>query len=170
MPNINVAWWNLENLIDHQNAPRDEDLKKILKSELKGWTAAVRDRKILQLAKIIKMMFNGAGPSILGVCEVENEDVVQKLADASNIPGRNYSVVSHESHDARGIDTSFIIDKNELKTKNSTAFGILQAARTRMSKTEYISCPSCGRTPCPDPPLIRRGPPLCRPASAAIRH
>lgn len=33
-----------------------------------------------------------------------------------------------------------------LKIKNSTAFGILQAARTRMSKTEYISCPSCGRT------------------------
>jgi len=29
---------------------------------------------------------------------------------------------------------------------NSTAFGILQAARTRISKTEYISCPSCGRT------------------------
>lgn len=29
---------------------------------------------------------------------------------------------------------------------NVTSFGILQAARTRMSKTEYISCPSCGRT------------------------
>lgn len=29
---------------------------------------------------------------------------------------------------------------------NQTAFGILQAARTRISKTEYISCPSCGRT------------------------
>jgi (E)-4-hydroxy-3-methylbut-2-enyl-diphosphate synthase len=27
-----------------------------------------------------------------------------------------------------------------------TAFGILQATRTRTSKTEYISCPSCGRT------------------------
>jgi (E)-4-hydroxy-3-methylbut-2-enyl-diphosphate synthase len=34
----------------------------------------------------------------------------------------------------------------KLKSYNSTAFGILQAARTRMSKTEYISCPSCGRT------------------------
>ncbi len=33
-----------------------------------------------------------------------------------------------------------------LKVHNSTSFGILQAARTRMSKTEYISCPSCGRT------------------------
>ncbi|MBF9253623.1 (E)-4-hydroxy-3-methylbut-2-enyl-diphosphate synthase [Pontibacter sp. 172403-2] len=29
---------------------------------------------------------------------------------------------------------------------NDLSFGILQAARTRMSKTEYISCPSCGRT------------------------
>lgn len=29
---------------------------------------------------------------------------------------------------------------------NSTQFGILQATRTRISKTEYISCPSCGRT------------------------
>ena len=32
------------------------------------------------------------------------------------------------------------------KSVNETAFGILQASRTRISKTEYISCPSCGRT------------------------
>ena len=36
-------------------------------------------------------------------------------------------------------------DENH-KELNSLAFGILQAARTRISKTEYISCPSCGRT------------------------
>jgi (E)-4-hydroxy-3-methylbut-2-enyl-diphosphate synthase len=29
---------------------------------------------------------------------------------------------------------------------NNTAFSVLQATRTRISKTEYISCPSCGRT------------------------
>jgi len=34
----------------------------------------------------------------------------------------------------------------ETKTITSTAFGILQATRSRISKTEYISCPSCGRT------------------------
>ncbi|MFP5080073.1 (E)-4-hydroxy-3-methylbut-2-enyl-diphosphate synthase [Pedobacter sp. JCM 36344] len=33
-----------------------------------------------------------------------------------------------------------------LSLVNSTSFGILQATRTRISKTEYISCPSCGRT------------------------
>jgi (E)-4-hydroxy-3-methylbut-2-enyl-diphosphate synthase len=32
------------------------------------------------------------------------------------------------------------------KQTNETAFNILQATRTRISKTEYISCPSCGRT------------------------
>jgi (E)-4-hydroxy-3-methylbut-2-enyl-diphosphate synthase len=33
-----------------------------------------------------------------------------------------------------------------LPVVNATSFGILQATRTRISKTEYISCPSCGRT------------------------
>lgn len=34
----------------------------------------------------------------------------------------------------------------QIKIHNAVSFGVLQAARTRMSKTEYISCPSCGRT------------------------
>lgn len=34
----------------------------------------------------------------------------------------------------------------QAKHLNNLSFGILQAARTRMTKTEYISCPSCGRT------------------------
>ncbi|MEO6254195.1 MAG: (E)-4-hydroxy-3-methylbut-2-enyl-diphosphate synthase [Ferruginibacter sp.] len=34
----------------------------------------------------------------------------------------------------------------QTKLLNSIAFGILQATRTRISRTEYISCPSCGRT------------------------
>ncbi|MBA7540691.1 4-hydroxy-3-methylbut-2-en-1-yl diphosphate synthase (ferredoxin) [subsurface metagenome] len=39
-------------------------------------------------------------------------------------------------------DTGKIPDKNVVHT----AFGILQASRVRISQTEYISCPSCGRT------------------------
>jgi len=36
--------------------------------------------------------------------------------------------------------------QTDQRLMNSIAFGILQAARSRISKTEYISCPSCGRT------------------------
>ncbi len=42
--------------------------------------------------------------------------------------------------------TSAIPSAEQLKTVNQAAFGILQATRTRITKTEYISCPSCGRT------------------------
>ncbi len=35
---------------------------------------------------------------------------------------------------------------SKIKSLNQLSFGILQASRTRISKTEYISCPSCGRT------------------------
>lgn len=54
--------------------------------------------------------------------------------------------------DGAWLDTSGLADRPEadwkklVKFYNSTTFGILQAARTRMTKTEYISCPSCGRT------------------------
>eukprot|EP01037_Dinobryon_pediforme_P010603 gene10603-10673_t len=47
-----------------------------------------------------------------------------------------------------GFGDGIWIDAPGLQTKviTSTAFGILQATRSRISKTEYISCPSCGRT------------------------
>lgn len=43
-------------------------------------------------------------------------------------------------------DGIWITGKQSLSFINSLSFGILQATRTRISKTEYISCPSCGRT------------------------
>lgn len=49
-----------------------------------------------------------------------------------------------------GISLGHQIGNADIPTQasllNSIAFGILQATRTRISKTEYISCPSCGRT------------------------
>ncbi len=51
------------------------------------------------------------------------------ITNTSKITGRTYLEV-----------------KNNAQFLNNTAFSILQATRTRISKTEYISCPSCGRT------------------------
>lgn len=47
-----------------------------------------------------------------------------------------------------GFADGLMFTANAMKKErmNQIAFGILQAARTRISKTEYISCPSCGRT------------------------
>ena len=42
-----------------------------------------------------------------------------------------------------GINVQYSPD---ISLSNQTSFGVLQASRLRISKTEYISCPSCGRT------------------------
>ncbi|MEP6466404.1 MAG: (E)-4-hydroxy-3-methylbut-2-enyl-diphosphate synthase [Parafilimonas sp.] len=52
-----------------------------------------------------------------------------KKMNSTKLSGRNYMAI-----------------KNNYQFLNSTTFSILQATRTRISKTEYISCPSCGRT------------------------
>ena len=43
-------------------------------------------------------------------------------------------------------DGVWLQSENNVSFINDISFGILQASRTRISKTEYISCPSCGRT------------------------
>jgi (E)-4-hydroxy-3-methylbut-2-enyl-diphosphate synthase len=87
---------------------------------------------------------------------------VQLLAANVKLPvvvKRNYSTINlqdfqlYTSTDLGGLfidgfgDGVWISsDSIALTDVNSVSFGILQATRTRISKTEYISCPSCGRT------------------------
>ena len=47
---------------------------------------------------------------------------------------------------SRAGGRTYLEVKSDAQFLNNTAFSILQATRTRISKTEYISCPSCGRT------------------------
>lgn len=64
-----------------------------------------------------------------GICLGLSDAAYNASVNGSNVSGRNY------------FNNSSIE-----QLLNTTAFGILQATRTRISKTEYISCPSCGRT------------------------
>jgi (E)-4-hydroxy-3-methylbut-2-enyl-diphosphate synthase len=87
-------------------------------------------------------------------------ELMQNNCEAPVIIKRNYKNVSEETfqlHSATDIgallldgfgDGAWIQQTNctSPKNANATAFGILQATRSRISKTEYISCPSCGRT------------------------
>jgi predicted extracellular nuclease len=128
----NIAFWNVENLFDRENDPyRPPELQSALASELRGWTAAIRDQKIANLASIVDLMFNGQGPDLLGICEVENEAIVQRLAGQISIPGRNYGVVAHNSPDARGIDVSFIFDQNTLQAANPSHQVVIKRTATR---------------------------------------
>ena len=97
----------------------------ILITDSKGKTT---DEHLIHFATETGALFlDGMGD---GIC-LGLDEAVYSIAskDFGKVSGRNYA------------------QNNSIEQfLNATAFGILQATRTRISKTEYISCPSCGRT------------------------
>lgn len=127
-----IAWWNLENLFDVYNSPdRPDWLQKGLNAELKGWTSAVMQKKIDNLCQVIGKMNNGIGPDILGVCEVENKTILEKLVSGLAGLGRNYGIAIHEMSDKRGIDIAFIYDKSKFIVGETFSHSVLKRTATR---------------------------------------
>jgi endonuclease/exonuclease/phosphatase family metal-dependent hydrolase len=127
-----VAFWNLENLFDVDGSPqRPEWLQRALARELAGWNAEVLDLKIGQLARIIRQMNGGAGPDVLGVCEVENEHVLRLLIDALALTTRDYDVAHADTSDERGIDVAFLFDRAIFEKREQFSQVILARNATR---------------------------------------
>ena len=106
-----LAWWNLENLFDIENAEgRSDKLNRTISNELKGWTSPVLHQKLANLASIINQMNDGQGPDLLGVCEVENKRVIELLLSSLSLKKRRYKVIHQDMKDERGIDIAFIYD------------------------------------------------------------
>ncbi len=87
------------------------------------------------------------------VCELMNKGCnIPVVLDLEYDTSDEETLTIHASTDAGGMLTDGLGDGIRLSANippskiNSICFGILQATRTRISRTEYISCPSCGRT------------------------
>ena len=126
------AFWNLENLFDVENSPRrSEKLQRVIRRSLEGWTQALLDRKVSQLASIIRQMNAGRGPDLLGVCEVENDFVMGLLVQALAPLGRNYGIAHNDTPDERGIDVGFIYDANLFSKEEQFSHFVLRRTATR---------------------------------------
>jgi (E)-4-hydroxy-3-methylbut-2-enyl-diphosphate synthase len=84
----------------------------------------------------------------LAKCSINNAVILKKQSSTSDIETFQLNVSSEIGSQlidgfGDGVWIQAIVPGTVI---NSTSFGILQATRTRISKTEYISCPSCGRT------------------------
>lgn len=115
-----IYWWNLENLFSIENDPNRSDfLSKTLKGELRGWSQSVLDRKMANLISIIRQFNGGNGPDLFGICEVENEAIVQDLTNRmSTALGRQYAFKHADSTDKRGIDTAMIYDTEKYNVED----------------------------------------------------
>lgn len=102
---INVAFWNLGNLFDTNDDPIANDFEF---TPGEGWTPAVQAAKVANLASVIDEMFDGAGPDLLGVCEVENEATLQQLVDAITVRNDLKILTFLDGPDVRGIDCALV--------------------------------------------------------------
>src|SRR5262245_55153264 len=107
MAEIKVAFWNVQNLFDITATAIAADLEF---TPAQGWTQSVFDLKVDNLAAIIKQMHGGQGADLLGLCEVENQGVVEQLI--AKIGNPKYRLAHVESPDIRGIDCSLIYSKD----------------------------------------------------------
>ena len=105
-----IVFYNVENLFDVYDDPNTQD-EEFTPRGLKGWNKVKYEDK---LAKISKVMLNIGGwgmPEIIGVCEVENKDVLQDLVNETPLAKFNYQIVHEQSVDERGIDVGLLYDK-----------------------------------------------------------
>lgn len=132
MPGYYVAFWNVENLFDAEDSPqRSEKLARTLAGELRGWSGSVRDRKVARLVSIISQMNGGAGPDVLGVCEIENRHVLELLVGGLEGLGRNYQIVHDDCQDGRGIDVAFVYDAALFTAEEQFSHFIVRRVATR---------------------------------------
>lgn len=116
---VYLAFWNLQNLFDTVDDPTIDDAEFLPESELE-WTEDRLDKKMYNLARIIRVMNDGNGPDLLGVCEVENQVVLDKMINKF-LPDLEYKTAYLESPDNRGIDNGLIYKSEKFKLLNVQA-------------------------------------------------
>lgn len=109
-----IGFYNLENLFDTADDHKTLD-NDFTPKGLKKWSDKRYNRKLYKLAKTISQLGNKTTarfPVLMGVAEVENENVMQDLIDAEPLRDVNYGFVHYDSPDERGIDTALIYHKD----------------------------------------------------------
>ncbi len=163
-----ATWWELKNKTRcYPFFTWNEFLKCEKKSEILNFVSVTID-DVLNFSNL--SLSESSDPIVLvfqtsnlhGMAEQRRMfiELMQKNSRLPVIIKRNYENLSEEQfqlHVSTDLGALFLdgmgdgvwinqVNCSSPKNINSTAFGILQATRTRISKTEYISCPSCGRT------------------------
>lgn len=121
--NMTVVFYNVENLFDLENDPRKNDDEFTPGSE-KQWDRTKYNKKLSDISRVISGINEGDLPEIVGLSEVENEQVVKDLVRTGLLAKGNYKVVHRESPDFRGIDCALIYRPDEFSVTSYFAIPV----------------------------------------------
>ncbi|NKI31460.1 endonuclease/exonuclease/phosphatase family protein [Croceivirga thetidis] len=122
-----IAFYNVENLFDTRNDSLIFDDDRTPNGAF-NWTKERYERKILAISNVISEVGYGltkSSPDIIGLCEVENIQVIRDLINQPNLISKNYGIVHFDSPDDRGIDVALIYKKEAFIPNNSRSHRLL---------------------------------------------
>lgn len=105
-----VAFYNVENLFDTLNDPNTFDDHRTPNGR-DNWTFELYEDKLQKIAKVLSEIGNKnskTAPDIIGLCEVENRNVLTDLIKTEALSPYNYEIVHFDSPDERGIDVALL--------------------------------------------------------------
>ena len=96
---LSVAFYNVENLFDSLDNPntRDDDRTPTGRDR---WTEAVYQKKVVNVARVLATIgreTTNQPPAIIGLCEVENRQVVQDVIETTVLKSFNYGIIHFDS-------------------------------------------------------------------------
>ncbi|MFN2336783.1 MAG: endonuclease/exonuclease/phosphatase family protein [Bacteroidales bacterium] len=108
---FSVMFYNAENLFDTVDDTTRND-EEFLPGGDRRWTAGRYHKKISAISRAIAAAGEWELPALIGLCEVENEEVVMDLAFGDLLSAGQYGVVHRDSPDLRGIDVALMYRKD----------------------------------------------------------
>jgi predicted extracellular nuclease len=110
-----AAFYNVENLFDTLDHPTKLD-EEYTPTGKKHWNTERYFDKLNKLSRVVAAM---EYPSLLGLCEIENEAVLKDFISETSLKSHDYQIVHFESPDERGIDNALIYKKAHFEVLNS---------------------------------------------------
>ena len=123
---IAVGFYNLENYYDTLNDPRVND-DEFTPDGANAYSGKVFKKKVDNLSSVIEKMGmekTDEGLAILGVAEIENEEVLKVLCAHPNLAKRNWKVVHFDSPDERGVDVGLLYNPALFKLMSAQALRV----------------------------------------------
>lgn len=102
-----IVFYNVENLYDIEDDPVTRD-EEFLPGGSKDWNSRRYHDKIIKIYKTIVAIGKGDLPAVIGLCEVENRQVLDRLVFDTPLSAANYRIIHRDSQDARGVDVGFL--------------------------------------------------------------
>ncbi len=117
---MRIMFYNTENLFDIFDDTLKIDEAFTPEGE-KHWNKRKFDKKLYNISKVITAVGQWELPEIIGLCEIENRYVLERLIKQTALKNFNYRIIHKESPDRRGIDVGMLYRKDKFHPINYEA-------------------------------------------------